>query len=131
MQRIPGFSDVFDYAVDAAQRSVLFWDTLRERGNEYRRHNAAGNPPLLKSGYELLLDGRTLEPPCNDALLGSVAKFRRVRNVEMRSQRPARDGRGNCRNSSSARKHQTESSSDHGTIFKRAARTATLAMYAA
>jgi hypothetical protein len=75
MQRIPGFSDVFDYAVDAAQRSVLFWDTPRERGNEYRRHNAAGNPPLLKFGYELLLDERTLEPPCNYALLGSVAKF--------------------------------------------------------
>ena len=36
MQRVPVFSDFFEYAMDAAQRSLLFWDTLRERGNEYR-----------------------------------------------------------------------------------------------
>jgi hypothetical protein len=69
MQHVPLFSDFFEYALDAAQRSVLFWDTLRERGNEYLQHAAAGKPPLLKFGHELLLDGRTLEKPCNYALL--------------------------------------------------------------
>ena len=69
MIRVPVFSDFFEYAVDATQRSLLFWDTLRERGNEYLRHEAAGKPPLLKFGHEMLLDGRTLEKPCNYALL--------------------------------------------------------------
>ena len=66
---MPVLSDFMEYAVDAAQRSLLFWDTLRERGNEYLRHEAAGKPPLLKFGHEMLLDGRTLEHPCNYALL--------------------------------------------------------------
>jgi hypothetical protein len=69
MIRVPVFSDFFEYAVDATQRSLLFWDTLRERGNEYLRHEAAGKPPLLTFGHEMLLDGRTLEKPCNYALL--------------------------------------------------------------
>ncbi len=66
---IPVLSDLLDYAMDAAQRGILYWDTLRERGNEYLRHEAAGKPPLLKFAHELLLDGRALEKPCNYALL--------------------------------------------------------------
>jgi hypothetical protein len=69
MTRIPGFTDAFDYWVDAAQRGILFWDTLRQRGNEYLQHEEAGKPPLLKFAHEMLLDGRTLENPCNYALL--------------------------------------------------------------
>ena len=69
MARIPGVTDAVEYWVDAAQRSILFWDTLRERGNEYLRHEEAGKPPLLKFEHEMLLDGRTLEHPCNYALL--------------------------------------------------------------
>ena len=30
----------FEYAVDAAQRSILFWDVMRQRGNQYREHLA-------------------------------------------------------------------------------------------
>src|SRR3954454_18026206 len=30
-----------DYSVDFAQRSVLFWDTLRQRGNNWIAHEAA------------------------------------------------------------------------------------------
>jgi hypothetical protein len=29
MTRVPVLSDFVEYAVDAAQRSLLFWDTLR------------------------------------------------------------------------------------------------------
>ena len=64
MIRVPVFSDFFEYAIDATQRSLLFWDTLRERGNEYLRHEAAGKPPLLTFGHEMLLYGRTREKPC-------------------------------------------------------------------
>jgi Protein of unknown function (DUF3141) len=69
MLRFPLASDFLEYTVDAAQRSILFWDTLRQRGNEYLHHNAAGKPPLLKFESELLLDGRTFEHPSNYALL--------------------------------------------------------------
>lgn len=58
-----------DYAVDAIERSVLFADTLRRRGNSDIDHHAAGEPPLLKFEHELVLDGRDLRRPCNYALL--------------------------------------------------------------
>ena len=29
-----------EYMIDAAQRSVLFWDVMRQRGNQYREHLA-------------------------------------------------------------------------------------------
>ncbi|MDX1375195.1 MAG: DUF3141 domain-containing protein [Burkholderiales bacterium] len=60
------------YATDLAQRSVLFWDTLRQRGNNYRAHESAGLPPLLHFEYETVLDGRSLERPVNYALLRIV-----------------------------------------------------------
>ena len=33
--------------IDLAQRSVLYWDTLRQRGNQWLEHEAAGKPPVL------------------------------------------------------------------------------------
>ena len=36
-----------EYTVDAGQRSVLYWDTLRRRGNQWLEHERAGKPPLL------------------------------------------------------------------------------------
>ena len=30
------FAPAMEYMVDAAQRSVLFWDVMRRRGNQYR-----------------------------------------------------------------------------------------------
>jgi pimeloyl-ACP methyl ester carboxylesterase len=65
-----GTADAFgSYWVDAAQRSVLFLDTLLDRGKAYREHLDQGNPPLLKFAHELVLDGATLAEPCNYALL--------------------------------------------------------------
>jgi pimeloyl-ACP methyl ester carboxylesterase len=60
------------YAVDAAQRTVLFWDTLRERGNVYVERARAGLPPVLHFGYETVMDGRTLATPVNYALVRIV-----------------------------------------------------------
>lgn len=59
----------YRYGVDATQRSVLFWDTLRQRGNNYLEHLQQGQPPLLHFDYETVLDGRTFERPVNYALL--------------------------------------------------------------
>src|SRR4249920_3432701 len=57
------------YAVDFAQRSILFWDTLRQRGNNFLEHERQGLPPVLRFDYEMVLDGRTLERPVNYALV--------------------------------------------------------------
>ncbi|HEY5896694.1 MAG TPA: DUF3141 domain-containing protein [Burkholderiales bacterium] len=57
------------YAIDCTQRAVLFWDTLRQRGNNYLEHVQQGQPPVLHFKYETVLDGRTLQTPVNYALL--------------------------------------------------------------
>ena len=67
--RAPTPADAADYLIDAAQRAALFLDTLLDRGNAYREHLDQGTPPLLKFEHELVLDGLTLERPCNYALL--------------------------------------------------------------
>ncbi|HEY1326286.1 MAG TPA: DUF3141 domain-containing protein [Casimicrobiaceae bacterium] len=60
------------YATDFAQRSVLFWDTLRRRGNDWLEHEAKGKPPVLAYEYEVLADARTFERPANYALVRIV-----------------------------------------------------------
>jgi pimeloyl-ACP methyl ester carboxylesterase len=57
------------YAVDCAQRAVLFWDALRQRGNNYLEHVQQGQPPVLHFKHEMVLDARTLQEPVNYALL--------------------------------------------------------------
>ena len=58
-----------EYATDFAQRSILFLDTLRERGNNFVEHSRAGLPPVLHFDYEMEVDGRKLGRPVNYALL--------------------------------------------------------------
>jgi len=59
----------YEYTVDLAQRSVLLWDTLRQRGNNWIEHERAGEPPLLHFHYEMLMDARKFERPVNYAIL--------------------------------------------------------------
>ena len=61
--------DWWDYSVDLAQRSVLFWDTLRQRGDNFLAHEKAGKPPVLHFEYEIVLDARQFEQPVNYALV--------------------------------------------------------------
>ncbi|HZV21620.1 MAG TPA: DUF3141 domain-containing protein, partial [Hyphomicrobiales bacterium] len=56
------------YWLDAAQRQALFWDAMRQRGNQYREHMAKEAPHVLNFEAEVLIDGRTLERPVNYAL---------------------------------------------------------------
>ena len=58
-----------EYWTDAAQRSALYLDTMRKRGNIYIEHALQGKPALLKFEHEVLIDGRQLERPCNYSLL--------------------------------------------------------------
>jgi len=57
------------YLIDATQRSVLFWDVMRQRSNQYRAHIARAAPHVLDYDVELIVDGRTLERPVNYALV--------------------------------------------------------------
>jgi len=57
------------YWVDAMQRSVLFLDTLRQRGNQTLEHANAGKPPVLVFDYETVLDAAAFDRPCNYMLL--------------------------------------------------------------
>ncbi|TDX31253.1 MULTISPECIES: alpha/beta fold hydrolase [Rhodovulum] len=58
-----------DYLRDAGERWVLTMDTLRERGDIFREHEAAGCPPVLIYDYEVVIDGADLPHPCNYQLL--------------------------------------------------------------
>jgi pimeloyl-ACP methyl ester carboxylesterase len=57
------------YALDAMQRSILFWDTLRERGNDFIDNAMRGLEPVLHFDYEVVLDGREFDRPVNYAML--------------------------------------------------------------
>jgi pimeloyl-ACP methyl ester carboxylesterase len=57
-----------EYLVDAGQRSILFWDVMRRRGNQYREHMAESVPHVLDYQAELIMDGRRLERPVNYCL---------------------------------------------------------------
>ena len=61
-----------EYMTDAAQRTVLFWDVMRQRGNQYREHLAETAPNVLDYSVELVIDGRTLERPVNYVLVRVV-----------------------------------------------------------
>jgi len=60
------------YAVDSAQRNVLFLDALRRRGNQFLEHTRAGLPPVLHFEYDMVLDARSFEQPVNYALVRIV-----------------------------------------------------------
>ncbi len=66
------WSDWYSYSIDAAQRSILYLDTIRQRGNDFVEHTAAGLPPLLHFAYETVVDGRKLARPVNYALVRIV-----------------------------------------------------------
>ena len=66
------FAPAMEYAIDAAQRTVLFWDVMRQRGNQYREHMAETAPHVLDYKVELVVDGRTLDRPVNYCLVRVV-----------------------------------------------------------
>jgi pimeloyl-ACP methyl ester carboxylesterase len=70
--RCLGAQDAVEYWIDACQRSVLLLDVLRQRGNNYREHNARPVPHVLSFEAELVLDGRSLPGPVNYGLVRIV-----------------------------------------------------------
>jgi len=54
-----------EYLDDAWQRSILFLDVLRKRGNKFFEQQAKEAPNVLQFDAEPILDGRTLAKPVN------------------------------------------------------------------
>jgi pimeloyl-ACP methyl ester carboxylesterase len=58
-----------EYMVDAMQRSILFWDVMRKRSEQYYTQKAKTVPHVLRFGVELVLDARTFQRPVNYLLV--------------------------------------------------------------
>ena len=69
---LDAWKDAERYAVDFFQRSILFWDALRQRGNDYVERSNKGATPVMKYSYETIVDGRTSAKPVNYALVSIV-----------------------------------------------------------
>lgn len=66
----PGFvQQAVDYWADAWQRTILYWDVLRQRGNQYRRHKAMVVPNVLHFEAEPVLNGLFFERPASYGLV--------------------------------------------------------------
>jgi hypothetical protein len=63
------FASAMDYMIDAAQRTVLFWDVMRQRGNQIHERLTETTPHVLHYDFELIVDGRTLKRPVNYGLV--------------------------------------------------------------
>ncbi|MCW4646452.1 DUF3141 domain-containing protein [Pseudomonas aeruginosa] len=72
--RQPDAAQWWEYLTDFGQRTLLFWDALRQRGDNTLAHERAGYPLLLKFPYEVLIDGRDLPHPVNYSLLRIVSE---------------------------------------------------------
>ncbi len=57
--------DLISYSVDFAQRSVLYTEIMRQRGDQYFEHLKSGQPPVLEYDWEMIMDGADLDEPVN------------------------------------------------------------------
>ncbi|MCB4825489.1 DUF3141 domain-containing protein, partial [Roseicella aerolata] len=62
------WADLLEYQRDLWERSILFWDTLRQRADDMLEHERLGLPPLLDFRTETVVDARTFPRPANYAL---------------------------------------------------------------
>ncbi|PIE71416.1 MAG: poly(3-hydroxyalkanoate) synthetase [Deltaproteobacteria bacterium] len=58
-----------DYLLDTVQRSILFWDVIRQRGTNYIAHINDDQPPVLVFDYDTILDAREFDRPTNYSLV--------------------------------------------------------------
>ena len=57
------------YMTDATQRTILFWDVLRQRSTQYYAQKEKDVPHVLSFDGELVLDARTFGKPVNYLLV--------------------------------------------------------------
>ena len=100
-------TDWSDYCQDTAQRSVLFMDIVRKRGNIYLEHLKKEQPPVLVFDYETVLDGRTFERPVNYALVRIIDRRDDIKSDRRQLPEPASAGPSDRRKKERPRRHQT------------------------
>ncbi|HSH56905.1 MAG TPA: DUF3141 domain-containing protein, partial [Halomonas sp.] len=72
------------YWLDAFERSVLFLDVMRQRGNQYLEHIEQTNLSVLGFDSEVLMDGRDLPRPVNYELLRILPPAGQPTDLQMR-----------------------------------------------
>ena len=72
IKALVGDNPAYNYLIDAAQRTILFWDVMRQRGNAYREHLSETAPHVLDYQVELVVDGRKLDRAVNYVLVRVV-----------------------------------------------------------
>lgn len=65
-------AQAWEYMLDAGQRTLLFWDVMRERGNVYQEQSLSRQPVLVFE-HRILMDGRDLPRPTNYKLAEIVS----------------------------------------------------------
>ena len=73
-----------DYAIDSWQRSILYADIRRQRGNQYRAHLQEPAPNVLDFPAEPVMSGMDLPQPVNYGLMRIVADGAAVPDPRMR-----------------------------------------------
>lgn len=61
-----------DYILDTQQRSLMYWDVMRQSSDQYIEHISDDSPPVLAFEHELIVDGLELPDPVNYGLLRIV-----------------------------------------------------------
>src|SRR6516165_10265502 len=68
------WTQALDYVVDSAQRATLYWDVMRQRGNQYFEHQAEIVPNVLTFKFEVIMNGLHLPRPVNYGLVKVIPK---------------------------------------------------------
>ena len=68
-EALQGWGPFGEYLTDAAQRTILFWDVMRQRSAQYYEQKGKDVPHVLSFDAELILDARTFARPVNYLLL--------------------------------------------------------------
>ena len=100
-------TDWSEYCWDTAERSILFMDVVRKRGNIYLEHLQKGQPPVLVFNYETILDGRTFERPVNYALVRILSRRRETMADRRQSSKTPSAKKQERRDDGKARRHKT------------------------
>ena len=72
-------TQAFDYMIDRTQRTILFWDILRKRGNNYLTHLQEGQPAILIFKHKEIMNGRTFTRPVNYSLVRILNRRKKKR----------------------------------------------------
>ena len=77
--------DAMEYTVDAGQRGILYLDAMRQAGNIFVEHEAAGCPPVLFFEWDMVVRRpHTWRGPATTPWCASAAGRRRAARPEAR-----------------------------------------------